>query len=176
MSKYEVLKQPRISKISPQKVYVTKLKGEPERTAGKAFGRLYRLSYKLDEERSAVPVPFPRARWLSPLSKPQKEWEAEFAVPASLAAKPVPTDDIEEPKAKLVTWKYGFTAEILHVGSYEAEAPTIKKLKEFITAQGYEISGYHEEVYLKGPGMFFRGDPNTYQTIIRYPVKKKTKP
>jgi hypothetical protein len=32
----------------------------------------------------------------------------------------------------------------------------------------------HEEEYIKGPGMIFAGNPETYLTIIRYPVQKRT--
>ena len=32
--------------------------------------------------------------------------------------------------------------------------------------------GEHEEEYLRGPGMFSKGDPEKYLTIIRYRVKK----
>ena len=53
------------------------------------------------------------------------------------------------------------------------ETPTIEKLKAFINERGYEISGDHEEEYLKGPGMFFKGNLNKYRTIIRYELVKK---
>ena len=44
--------------------------------------------------------------------------------------------------------------------------PTIEKIKTFISERGYEINGDHEEEYLKGPGMFFKGNPKKYRTII----------
>ena len=53
------------------------------------------------------------------------------------------------------------------------ETPTIEKLKKFIDNNGYKIIGAHEEEYLRGPGMFFKGNPNKYWTIIRYRVEKK---
>jgi hypothetical protein len=59
------------------------------------------------------------------------------------------------------------------VGGYDKEKPTIERLKAFIEQSGYEIAGLHEEEYLRGPGMIFRGNPDTYLTIIRYPVRKK---
>ena len=72
----------------------------------------------------------------------------------------------------LTTWEYGDVAEMLHVGPYDREEPTIAKLKQFIKECGYEIVGEHEEEYLKGPGMFSKGNPDKYLTIIRYRVKK----
>jgi hypothetical protein len=49
----------------------------------------------------------------------------------------------------------------------------VDKLREFVAAEGFEIAGQHEEEYLKGPGMFFRGNPDNYLTILRYPVRPK---
>ncbi len=63
-------------------------------------------------------------------------------------------------------------AEILHIGPYTKEQPTIQRLTDFIQKNGYKISGTHEEEYLKAGGMFFKGNENEYYTIIRYPVKK----
>ena len=73
--------------------------------------------------------------------------------------------------AKSGVWAYGDVAEILHLGPYETEPPTIKRLTDFIAAQGYRIIGDHEEEYLKGPGMA-RVAPKDYWTIIRYRVEK----
>jgi effector-binding domain-containing protein len=73
----------------------------------------------------------------------------------------------------LATWEYGEVAEILHVGPYSAEEPTVARLKSFIAERGYEIAGAHEEEYLRGPGMLFAGDPGSYLTLIRYPVRRR---
>jgi effector-binding domain-containing protein len=68
-------------------------------------------------------------------------------------------------------WTYGEVAEILHVGAYADEEPTIQKLMKFIAEKGYTIAGPHEEEYLKGPTQV--SSPAEYWTIIRYQVKKK---
>lgn len=38
--------------------------------------------------------------------------------------------------AAITTWDYGTVAEILHVGRYEAERPTIERLEAFVEAEG----------------------------------------
>ncbi|WP_419942359.1 hypothetical protein [Candidatus Palauibacter sp.] len=38
--------------------------------------------------------------------------------------------------AAIATWDYGTVAEILHVGRYEAERPTIERLEAFVEAEG----------------------------------------
>ncbi len=71
-----------------------------------------------------------------------------------------------------MAWRYGTVAEILHVGSYATETPTIERLHQFIADQGYEIAGPHEEEYLKGPGMWGVKEKD-YLTIIRYQVRQR---
>lgn len=108
------------------------------------------------------------------MNGPKEEWVGEFALKVNASVKEIPEKiKTKYPKLELKVWKYGKTAEILHVGAYDAEDATINKLHEFIEKSGYEINGQHEEEYIKGPGMFFEGNPDKYQTIIRYPVKKK---
>ena len=61
----------------------------------------------------------------------------------------------------------GLSAQVLHVGPYADEAPTIAALHEFIDAEGLELVGRHHEIYLGDPR---RADPSTLKTIIRQPV------
>ena len=67
---------------------------------------------------------------------------------------------------KLETWHYGTVAQILHIGAYTEENPTVKRLTEFIKEEGYQIIGVHEEEYLTAP------DAKVAKTLIRYRVKK----
>ncbi|HVN66873.1 MAG TPA: hypothetical protein VMT55_00750, partial [Candidatus Sulfotelmatobacter sp.] len=85
--------------------------------------------------------------------------------------------DLPRPPAgmtiQLTTWQYGTVAQILHIGPYDKERPDVDRLHEFIRANGYRITGMHEEEYIRGPGMFFRGNPEKYFTVIRYQVEKR---
>jgi hypothetical protein len=74
---------------------------------------------------------------------------------------------VAEVEVALETWPYGTIAQILHIGAYDQETPTIERLQRFIEESDYEISGDHEEEYLTSP------DAKVVKTIIRYPVKKK---
>lgn len=42
----------------------------------------------------------------------------------------------------------GLAAQIMHIGPYCDEGPTIQKLHSFITENGYQLTGKHHEVYL----------------------------
>ena len=64
-------------------------------------------------------------------------------------------------------WEYGTVAEILHLGPYSEEGPTIERLHKFIEESGYEIAGVHEEEYLTRP------DAKVQKTVIRYEVRKR---
>ena len=75
----------------------------------------------------------------------------------------------------MTTWEYGDVAEILHVGPYSREEPTMQRLKSFAGQQGYTFLEGHEEEYVRGPTMSGPGDTEKYLTIIRYRVKKSTK-
>lgn len=174
LSIYQSLKDPKISNKSSLKVLTITLTGDPNQTAGEAFGRLFKIKYKLKND--SLKEALPRARWPKPFETPRNEYVGIFALPVSNEIDSV-ADNIENPESKVLleTWNYGEVAEILHVGSYKNENPTVEKLKKFISDNGYEIIGFHEEEYLKGPGMFFKGNPDEYQTIIRYPVKKLEK-
>jgi hypothetical protein len=168
LSKYEALKSPRISQKADQRMLQVEATGDPNTT--KAFGLLFQTYYKNVKARGMVA---PLARWPKPLETPKAEWVGLYGLPV-----PETLDKLAESQAQpglavtLTTWPYGEVAEILHIGPYTSEAPTVDRLKAFIAASGYEIAGPHEEEYLRGPGMFGKGNPDTYYTIIRYQVKK----
>jgi len=63
----------------------------------------------------------------------------------------------------------GLSAQILHLGPYDAEAPTIARLHaEFLPGHGLEPSGDHHEIYLSDPR---RTAPEKLRTILRQPAR-----
>jgi hypothetical protein len=65
-------------------------------------------------------------------------------------------------------YEEGRAAQILHIGPYSAEGPTIARLHQFIAEQGYRPSGKHHEIYLSDPR---RTAPERMRTIVRQPVR-----
>lgn len=61
----------------------------------------------------------------------------------------------------------GKAAQIMHIGPYSAEGPTIERLHRFIGEQGYALRGWHHEIYLGDPR---RAAPEKLRTIIRQPI------
>jgi len=62
----------------------------------------------------------------------------------------------------------GRAGQIMHIGPFSEEGPTIEKLHKFIEASGYELSGKHHEIYLSDTR---RSAPEKWKTIIRQPMK-----
>jgi hypothetical protein len=73
-------------------------------------------------------------------------------------------------KLRLETYDEGLSVQILHLGSYDDEGPTLHKLHhEFIPQNGYEMQGKHHEIYLSDPR---RVAPEKLRTVLRQPVKR----
>lgn len=67
----------------------------------------------------------------------------------------------------------GSSAQIMHIGPFSEEGPTVAKLHAFIEEQGYEFDGTstgekHHEIYISD---MRRTKPERLKTIIRQPVK-----
>jgi hypothetical protein len=172
LTKYESLKEPKISIAPNQKMLVVEAKGDPNVAGEKAFGLLFQIYFKTKDTPKGPNQPAPRARWPIALDTPKTEWVGLYAMPVPETAELPQYEATPELNVSLITWEYGEVAEILHIGPYDKEQPTVERLMEFIKTQGYEVAGEHEEEYLKGPTMFSKGDPEKYVTIIRYRVKK----
>jgi hypothetical protein len=71
---------------------------------------------------------------------------------------------------RLETLEEGLAAQILHIGSYDDEAPVLKRLHEtFIPQNGLKESGLHHEIYLSDPR---KVEASKLKTILRQPVKR----
>jgi hypothetical protein len=76
------------------------------------------------------------------------------------------------PKLRLEQFAEGSCAQVLHIGPFSEEGPTIRRLHEFIEARAVR-SGKHHEIYLSE---IRRTDPAKWKTIIRQPMKLRAGP
>lgn len=67
---------------------------------------------------------------------------------------------------RLEVFEEGAAAQVLHIGPYAAEGPTIAALHDFIRSRGFTLRGKHHEIYLGDPR---RAAPEKLRTIIRQP-------
>lgn len=174
LSEFQHLRDPRVTHKPPLRMLVTELTGAPAETVGPAFKALYGVRYSLDNPDDGLEARdrAPRARWPVSVDTPDEQWRGIFGVPISKSIAQLPAEAAEtKPPVRLETWEYGTVGEILHIGSYDSEPPTVDRLFAFVREKECTITGLHEEEYLKGPGMFLAGNPDEYQTIIRYPLR-----
>ena len=74
------------------------------------------------------------------------------------------------PKMRLETYHEGLSVQIMHIGSYDDEGPTLHRLHyEFIPQNSLDRSGKHHEIYLSD---FRKVAPEKLKTVLRQPVIK----
>ncbi|HEX9094710.1 MAG TPA: GyrI-like domain-containing protein [Candidatus Dormibacteraeota bacterium] len=163
------LTAPHIVVMPAERMAVVETTGDPNEVGKQAIQALYSSVYtlkfaqkKLNRDFRVKPL---RARWLN-LRNPKRTalhglWG--LAIPSGTRRVPQRSHAL---RVGVDTWKYGKVAEILHLGSYAAEQPTIRRLLAFVHEQGYEVDGPHEEEYLSRP------DARVPKTLIRYAVRK----
>jgi len=99
----------------------------------------------------------------------QPEWITEAMI----------TDAIEQVKAKknpialsklyFKPYHEGSSLQLLHIGSFDAEAPKLQELHcTYMLAHGYEFGGHHHEIYLSD---MRRVAPDKLKTILRQPIR-----
>ena len=75
-------------------------------------------------------------------------------------------------KAEFFHYEEGKSGQCMHVGSYDMEPITIRKMKAFAAQEGLTIdlegSRLHHEIYLSDPR---KTAADKLKTVIRYPVK-----
>ena len=171
-SQFAALREPRLTRMTDQRMLVVEAAGDPNVVGGAAFKLLFKTYFALHGVSKGGPQPAPRARWTFSAETPRNEWRGRYALPVPETVSDLPEHSAAPMPVSITTWAYGDVAEILHVGSYSTEQPDIERLRAFIDSRGYRVVGDHEEEYVKGPGMIFAGDPGKYLTIIRLRVDK----
>jgi hypothetical protein len=71
------------------------------------------------------------------------------------------------PEVRFEKFAEGKAAQIMHIGPYSAEGPTIERLHRFVEERGYRLRGRHHEIYMGDPR---RSAPEKLKTILRHPI------
>ncbi|MCF4122602.1 GyrI-like domain-containing protein [Antribacter sp. KLBMP9083] len=98
----------------------------------------------------------------------QPDWITEAMVRSALesVAKKKQNDALGD--LRLLTLTEGTCVQILHIGSYDDEAPTLDRLhNRYLPDNGLTFNGDHHEIYLSDPR---RTAPAKLRTILRQPV------
>lgn len=76
-------------------------------------------------------------------------------------------------KVQYFSYNEGLCIQCMHIGSYDGETETIRRMEDFARSQGYipdlTKTRLHHEIYLSDPR---RTLPEKLRTVIREPVKK----
>lgn len=165
-------------------------KGDPGAEAyGDAVGALYALAYglkftsKLQLGRDFAVMPLEGLWWsedLAAFSANRRDdwlWTMMILMPDWITAALLDAVRADTARRKallrlddvrLESFAEGRCAQVLHLGPYAAEGPTIADLHGFIARSGHALRGKHHEIYLGMPG---RGAPERLKTIIRQPIQ-----
>jgi len=109
------------------------------------------------------------SRWQLVLPVPHRATEAdvEQAICDAARRRTLPAMS----RLRVVHWDEHTCAQLLHVGPYASEAPSLEKLREGIARAGFEPIGPHHEIYLNDPRQV--GEARA-KTILRLEVRPRT--
>jgi hypothetical protein len=108
-----------------------------------------------------------RASWQWTMMIMQPQFVSVALLQAAMAEaatrKPLPAIS----RLRIETLEEGRCAQILHVGPFSAEGPTVERLHGYIDARSAR-RGRHHEIYLTD---IRRADPSRWKTVIRQPME-----
>lgn len=111
-----------------------------------------------------------KSNWSWTLMIRQPDHLSRDAVKASIEEVKVKKDPPALSKVRFEAFQEGLSLQITHLGSFDAEGPTIARMHEFIEAEGYQPNGHHHEIYLSD---FTRTAPEKLRTVLRQPIRKR---
>ena len=184
--------KPALVEVPPRPFLLIDGSGDPNTSQeyADAVAALYALSYGLraviKKERgdSYTVMPLEGLWWTDDMTRfsvdDKSDWKWTMmicqpdVVTSDLAAAVIPEVTankglVSGEQVRFELYDEGRAAQVMHIGPYAAEAPTIRLLHEFIENAGLTRVGLHHEIYLGDP---CRTDPVRLKTIIRQPVEQ----
>ena len=180
-----------IVEVPPMNYFMVDGEGGPAAESyQQAIEALYGLSFtvKFDVKKGVGPdytvMPLEGLWWakdITAFSADRKDewlWKMMIMQPDYVTAKHVnaATKQLREKKNPLALDKIRFesyhegpSVQILHIGPYDDEGPTIAQMHKFIDENGYQLHMKHHEIYLSDPR---RSKPEKLKTVLRQPITK----
>ena len=169
--------------------------GEGDPNTSKAFGdaieALYPLSYTLKfmvKEKMGIDygvLPLEGIWWADDMSafstgnKDTWKWTVMIMQPefitlstveeATEAVRRKKKTPVSLPLVRFEPFKEGKAAQILHIGPFSEEGPTIEKVHSFIESNASRRIGKHHEIYLSD---IRRAAPEKWKTVVRQPMSE----
>lgn len=112
-----------------------------------------------------------RDKWKWTMMIRQPDWINQDMIKEAIAITKEKKPELSKllPKLRLEKYKEGKAAQIMHIGPYSEEGPTVQKVHDFIQKEGGKFDGLkakHHEIYLSDPR---KANPATMKTVIRQP-------
>jgi hypothetical protein len=186
---YDASRRPVLMDVPPLDFLMVDGEGDPNtsdayhQALDALYGMSYTLKFMIKKEGTDYGVPPLEGLWwsddMSSFLEDRRDrwkWTSMIMQPPVVTARHLGLAKEElrmkkDPSAlPLMRWERydeGRSAQVMHVGPYSEEGPTIRALHEFIADQGYRPRGKHHEIYLGDPR---RAAPEKLRTIIRQPV------
>lgn len=189
-------KEPQVVSVPPMQFLAIEGKGDPNDNPEfeTAVSALYGCAYTIKFARKKAAIgpeysvqPLEGLWWLEGgstenwQSAPHSQWrwrlligQPDFVTQADLEgakAEILKKKGTDISAVRLERFDEGPAVQILYIGPYKDERPTITKMHEWAQAQGYELHGLHHEIYLGDPR---KAAPEKLKTILRMPVRAKT--
>lgn len=105
--------------------------------------------------------------WKWTLMMMQPELITQQMTKAAMAEVERKKNPVSLPLVRFEAFKEGKSAQILHIGPFSEEGPTIENVHSFIKENGSHRVGKHHEIYLSD---MRRSAPNNWKTIVRQPM------
>jgi DNA-binding transcriptional MerR regulator/effector-binding domain-containing protein len=77
---------------------------------------------------------------------------------------------VEKPNVHVREIPGGRCFALLHSGPYESLSRSYARIMTYVTEQGLKVQRPSREIYIKGPGIIFKGNPDKYLTEIQFLV------
>lgn len=81
--------------------------------------------------------------------------------------------ELDPSAARLWRYREGLCVQVLHIGPYDTEPESIRKMNEFIAKEGFRVdmspARRHHEIYLSDPR---KTAPEKLKTVVRHPIAK----
>ena len=105
--------------------------------------------------------------WKWTLMIMQPEFVTKELVHKAMEQVKIKKNPIALPLLKFESFEEGKAAQIMHIGPFSEEGPTIEKVHSFIEVNGSQRRGKHHEIYLSDVR---RAAPEKWKTVIRQPM------
>ena len=108
-----------------------------------------------------------KEKWQWKLMIMQPDFITEVMVKAAIEEVRRKKNPVSLPLVKFESYNEGKSAQIMHIGPFSEEGPTIEKVHSFIDAAGNKRTKKHHEIYLSD---IRRAAPEKWKTVIRQPM------